>query len=155
MLGRLRKKTAAAASSLNRTTGNDERIMGQRTIQIGLADPEETFREGATWALRRAGARVVAEASTLEGLVSVSRGEDLDVVLIDEWLCEGCAVIPFSPFVVVARHPSMRGLDRVLARAASARVARGIDANDLAAVVVDVAFGRLQPLGRDRSPFSS
>lgn len=93
--------------------------MGQHTIQVGLADAEEAFREGATWALRRAGARVVAEASTLEGLVSASCGEDLDVVLIDEWLCEGCAVIPFSPFVVVARHPTMRGLHGAVARTTS------------------------------------
>lgn len=129
--------------------------MAQHTIQVGLADAEEAFREGATWALRRAGARVVAEASTLEGLVSASRGEDLDVVLIDEWLCEGCAAIPFSPFVVVARHPTMRGLHRALARGASACVARGIDANDLAAVVADVAFGRRRPCAATDPPFSS
>lgn len=117
--------------------------MGQHTIQVGLADAEEAFREGATWALRRAGARIVAEASTLEGLVSASRGEDLDVVLIDEWLCDGCAAVPFSPFVVVARHPTLRGLRSASARGASAYVTRGIDARDLAAVVADVVFGRL------------
>lgn len=117
--------------------------MRQHKLSVGVADTDEAFRESVAWALRRAGARVVAEASTIEGLISASRDVEPDVLLIEEKLCIESGAIPPVSFAIVARHPTLAGLQRAIHFGATGYVARGVDGDALVGALEDVAIGVL------------
>jgi DNA-binding NarL/FixJ family response regulator len=117
--------------------------MQRQQLRVGVADPDDAFREGVTWALRRSGARVVAEASTLAGLISATRDVEVDVILIEERLCaEPGANLP-APFAVVSGHPTLAGLQSAVTRGATGYVPRAVGGDALVRALEDVAIGVL------------